>query len=32
MTNARAKVSSNDVAREALRVLVMRKLDPTPDN
>ena len=32
MTNARTKTSSNDIAREALRALVARRLEPTPDN
>ena len=29
---AKNKANSKDIAREALRALVMRKLDPTPDN
>jgi diguanylate cyclase len=32
MTITQAKTNSNDIAREALRALVTRKLDPTPDN
>ncbi len=32
MTNALAKNNIKDVAREALRALVVRKLDPSPDN
>ncbi len=32
MNNVQPKISSKDVAREALRTLVVRKLDPTPDN
>jgi diguanylate cyclase len=32
MPNALAKPNIKDVAREALRALVLRKLDPSPDN
>jgi diguanylate cyclase len=32
MSNALAKCNIKDVAREALRALVVRKLDPSPDN
>jgi diguanylate cyclase len=32
MSNALAKSNIKDVAREALRALVVRKLDPSPDN
>ena len=32
MANVQTKIISKDVAREALRALVLRKLDPTPDN
>jgi diguanylate cyclase len=32
MSNIPAKSNVRDVAREALRALVMRKLDPSPDN
>jgi diguanylate cyclase len=32
MSNALAKSTIKDVAREALRALVVRKLDPSPDN
>jgi len=32
MSNALAKINIKDVAREALRALVVRKLDPSPDN
>ena len=31
-TQTLTKISSKDIAREALRALVLRKLDPTPDN
>src|SRR5688572_18990026 len=32
MSNALARINIKDVAREALRALVVRKLDPSPDN
>jgi diguanylate cyclase len=32
MSNLQARINVKDVARDALRALVIRKLDPTPDN